>query len=263
MNCVSRLNLLNIFKGTKKENLLWQSRYLQITVQVWEREALRELRFGNHIMQSVFSKARPNHLVLPYTRFMLLGLLLCPEPKSVLHIGLGGGSIARWLYREIPNINQVVFEVNPGVIEAAYRFFDFPKDSRLQVYNKDASKVIPILTEEFDLVFLDAFSDYGAPEELTRIEFLMDLRDCINSSGWVVGNLWTMTGDFIEQCGKWRSTFSKVLTARANKKGNVILFGSKNSQTFCKEKLEQKTKIMQGRHQLEFQKMIRELKTIL
>ena len=262
MNLFLSLKLFNIFKVKRQEKLLWESRDFGVTVQVWERESLRELRFGNNIMQSVFSKDRPNHLILPYTRFMLLGLLFCPKPSSVLHIGLGGGSIARWLHREIPNIHQIIIEVNSNVIEAAYRFFDFPRDYRLQIINKDASKVVPKITDKFDLIFLDAFGDYGPPEVLTRENFLQDLRGCINSTGWLVGNLWTMKGDFVEQCQKWDSTFANVLTARANKKGNVILLGSKVNQTYSMHKLDQITKILQLRHKIEFQKMILELKTL-
>ena len=69
--------------------MIWENKNSVGTVQVWEKEDRRELRFGNHIMQSVFSTVKPDYLVLPYTRFMLLGLLFCTEPKTVLHPGLG------------------------------------------------------------------------------------------------------------------------------------------------------------------------------
>ncbi|MDP6215610.1 MAG: hypothetical protein QF649_00195, partial [SAR324 cluster bacterium] len=67
---------------------MWENKVSGVTVQVWEKDDRRELRFGNHIMQSVILKKHPDKLVLPYSRFMLLGLLFCPAPKSVLHIGL-------------------------------------------------------------------------------------------------------------------------------------------------------------------------------
>ena len=122
--------------------MIWENKNSGVTVQVWEKEDRRELRFGNHIMQSVFSTVNPDHLVLPYTRFMLLGLLFCQDPKSVLHIGLGGGSIVRWMYREFPRIQQTIIEINPAVIEAARRFFEFPLDKRLSVVQADATQII-------------------------------------------------------------------------------------------------------------------------
>jgi spermidine synthase len=87
------LNLLKILQKSRPERLIWEKENSGVTVQVLEKEGRRELRFGNHIMQSVFSTVNPDYLVLPYTRFMLLGLLFCPEPKSVLHIGLGAAAL--------------------------------------------------------------------------------------------------------------------------------------------------------------------------
>ena len=227
------MNLLNIFKGKKKEHLLWESKDSELAVQVWEKGGRRELRFGNKVLQSVFSITQPHYLVLPYTRYMLLSLVFFPEPKSILHIGLGGGSIARWFHYEFPNIQQSIIEVNEDVIEVAYSFFEFPRHTRLQVINGDATKLVQLISEKFDLIFLDAFNDFGAPDEVKETGFLRSLCNCLNTSGIVVGNFWTLTGDFIEQCEMWSSIFVSVHNARANIKGNEILFGSQISQIHC------------------------------
>lgn len=253
------MKLFNLLLKSSPESLIWESKVSGVIVQVWEKEDRRELRFGNHIMQSVISKIRPDMLVLPYSRFMLLGLLFCPEPKSVLHIGLGGGSIVRWMHREFPELQQTVIEINSAVIEAAHSYFDLPRDKRLRVLCADAAEMIPTLTDKFDLIILDAFGDYGAPEELTQIEFLHKLRDCLHDNSWLVGNLWTVTGDFEERREQWKSTFNQVLGARANRKGNVILLGSQLSQLPEKQQFETTAKILQKRHQIDFRKMLREL----
>jgi len=242
--------------------LIWENKNSGVTVQVWKKEDRRELRFGNHIMQSVFSTVNPDHLVLPYTRFMLLGLLFCQDPKSVLHIGLGGGSIVRWMHREFPELQQTVIEINSAVIEAAHSYFELPQDERLCVLCADAAEMIPTLTDKFDLIILDAFGDYGPPEELTRIEFLQKLRDCLHDDCWLVGNLWTVTGDFEERREQWKLTYNQLLEARANRKGNVILYGSQLSQLPEKNQFEATAKILQKRHQLDFRKMLRELKKV-
>ena len=245
------------------ERLIWENEISGVIVQVWEKEDRRELRFGNHIMQSVFSTVNRDYLVLPYTRFMLLGLLFCPEPKAVLHVGLGGGSIARWLHREFPRLQQTIIEVNSGVIEAAQRFFELPQDKRLRVLQGDATEIIPTLTEKFDLIILDAYTDFDRPEEVKGVEFIKNLSECINYSGWLVGNAWTMTGDFVEQCEIWNSTFAQVLQARANQKGNVILFGSQIQRLPEKNKFKKTAEILHKRHRLDFQRMLRELQGVV
>ena len=139
---------------------MWESENSGVTVQVWEKDDRRELRFGNHIMQSVFSKIRPNQLVLPYSRFMLLGLLFCTEPKTVLHIGLGGGSIVRWMHREFPETKHTVIEKNSAVIEAARLFFELPQDNRLRLLKGDVTEIIPTLIEKFDIILLDGLHGF-------------------------------------------------------------------------------------------------------
>ncbi len=257
------MNLLKILQKSRPERLIWEKENSGVTVQVLEKEGRRELRFGNHIMQSVFSTVNPDYLVLPYTRFMLLGLLFCPEPKSVLHIGLGGGSIVRWMHREFPETNHTVIEKNSAVIEAARRFFELPQDNRLRLLKADVTEIIPTLTEKFDIILLDAYTDFGAPEEVKRVEFLRNLRGCLNSTGWLAGNTWTMTGDFLEQCEIWKSTFTQVLQARANLKGNVILLGSQISQLPDKKNYQETAKMLNKRHRLDFRKMLSELKTVI
>ncbi len=256
------MNFLNILKGKRKENLLWESKDSVLTVQVWEKGERRELRFGNKVIQSVYSIVKPHYLVLPYTRFMLLSLIFCPNPKSILHIGLGGGSIARWFHVEFPDIQQSIIEVNKNVIEASHRFFKFPKDKRLKVINADASKVVPSMSEKFDLIFLDAFTDFGAPKSVKKIDFLRSLRGCLNTSGLAVGNFWTLTGDFKEQCEIWGSIFCSVHNSRANKKGNEILFGSNLPKMDEEIKLHQISKILEKRYQIEFPKMNMDLKKL-
>ena len=246
----------------RSERLIWENENLGEVVQVWEKEGRRELRFGNHIMQSVFSTVNAEYLVLPYTRFMLLGLLFCPNPKTVLHVGLGGGSIARWLHREFPLLQQTIIEINSGVVEAAQLFFDLPQDDRLRIFQGDATEIIPTLTEKFDLIFLDAYTDFDRPEEVKGVEFLKNLSGCINFSGWLVGNAWTMTGDFMEQCEIWNSTFAQVLQASANQKGNVILFGSQIQHLPEKKKFEVTAKMLNKHYGLDFQRMLAKVQAV-
>ena len=50
-------------------------------------------------------------------------------------------------------------------------FFEFPVDKRLSVVQDDSEKIITKLESKFDQIFLDAFGEYGAPEEVTNTFF--------------------------------------------------------------------------------------------
>ena len=152
-----------------------------------------------------------------------------------------------------------MIERNASVIEAAQRFFEFPVDKRIRVIHNDAEKIITKLESKFDLIFLDAFGEYGAPEEVTNPLFLKNLCCCLNQGGWLIGNLWTITGDFIERHAQWQSTFNQLFQARANEKGNIILYASQNSKVPEMQSLKHISKTLQKHHQLDFHKMLRKL----
>ena len=118
------------------------------------------------------------------------------------------------------------------------------------------------MESKFDLIFLDAFGEYGAPEEVTNTLFLKELSRCLNPGGWLVGNLWTVLGDFFERRRLWQSTFNQLLQARANEKGNVILYASQNSKETEIKSLKQISKKLQKQHQLDFQKMLRKIEAV-
>ena len=109
---------------------------------------------------------------------------------------------------------------------------------------------------------MDSFGEYGAPEEVTNTLFLQNLCCCLNPDGWLVGNLWTITGDFIERRAQWQSTFNQLFQARANEKGNIILYASQNSKVPEMQSLKQNSKTLQKHHQLDFHKMLRKLEAV-
>ena len=183
------MSILKAFWSTLRppheERLLWERRWHDETVQVWEKLGCRELRFSNHIIQSALTLANPDHLVLRYPQHMMLALLLRPQPQRVLHLGLGAGSLPTFLHRSFPKLQQVVIELIPEVAEAAHLFFNLPQDSRLEVRIADAYEAIPDLTEDFDLICLDTFNASGAPERMNSEALLSTLRERLDLKVYV------------------------------------------------------------------------------
>ena len=61
-------------------------------------------------------RADPCALDLDYTRTMMACLMLRPRPASMLMVGLGGGSLAKYWHRWLPAADVSVVEINPHVI---------------------------------------------------------------------------------------------------------------------------------------------------
>src|SRR5688572_29228633 len=103
-------------------------------VYVTERFGVRSLHIGSDTIQSSMRLARPNDLELAYTRSMMAFLLFHDQPQRVLLVGLGGGSLVKFIYHRMPWANVEVVEVNPQVVMVARQNFQVPPDDgRLRV----------------------------------------------------------------------------------------------------------------------------------
>ena len=72
------------------------------SVEVSEEDGVRSLHLGGDAIQSSIRLDRPDELALDYTRAMMAFLLFQPLPREVLMIGLGGGSMARYIHQRMP-----------------------------------------------------------------------------------------------------------------------------------------------------------------
>ena len=73
-------------------------------VDISEEAGVRYLHFGSDWVQGAMRIARPWSLELEYTRDMMAGLLLRPPgqwPRRALLVGLGAGSLAKFIYRHL------------------------------------------------------------------------------------------------------------------------------------------------------------------
>ncbi|MEK7438200.1 MAG: spermidine synthase, partial [Pseudomonadota bacterium] len=89
------------------------------SVEVSEEGGVRSLHLGGDAIQSSIRLSRPDELALDYTRAMMAFLLFQPLPREVLMIGLGGGSMARYIHQRMPGTRTTVVEINAKVLAAA------------------------------------------------------------------------------------------------------------------------------------------------
>ena len=82
-------------------------------------------------------------------------------------------SAPKRVWRDFPAIarDQVV-ELDPDVVDAAYRWFALPRDRRLAVEVDDGRRYLQRTTERYDVIMLDAFYSDGVPFHLTTLEFM-------------------------------------------------------------------------------------------
>ena len=209
------------------ERQLFEKRSGDWVVQVFEKGDRRELRFGNNIVQSAFSIAAPDLPLLDYARAMLASLLFVPQPEYVLHLGLGAGSVPRFIHRFFPTVRQRVAEINRDVIEVAYRFFDFPDSSRLLVTEQDAREFVERNGETYDLIFVDAFVAEGASAGFNEHSFFDGLLSRLSRQGWVVNNVWGSDEENLHRVNRiMTAIFPALYAVSVRSRSNVIFIGS-------------------------------------
>src|SRR5712691_10709106 len=167
------------------------SRYNTIIVTE-DHSGLRTLLFeSGGSRQSVVKPGDPDHLELPYARVALAGLALCEEPRRILVVGLGGGTLPMFLRKHYPNAAIDVAQIDPDVVDVAKKFFGFREDERMQVHVGDGRRFIENVRQpQYDVIYLDAFGAYNVPEHLATQEFLRAVRRAVVPSGVAIGNVW-------------------------------------------------------------------------
>jgi spermidine synthase len=175
-----------------QDKILYQKQSPYSLVVVTEDDqGMRTLSFGTGgVRQTVVKVGDPDHLELPYASVMLSGLALCPEPKRVLVVGLGGGSIPSFLHKHYPKTRIDAVEIDPVVVEVAKQFFGFTEDEMQKAYVQDGRQFIEERPNTYDIIFLDAFGSDSIPYHLATREFLEAVRRAITARGVVLADVW-------------------------------------------------------------------------
>ena len=244
------------------EKLLFEKEYNGVPVQVWEKLDRRELRFGNLIVQSAYSTLQPDCLLLRYTRQMLAAIALVPQLENVLHIGLGGGSVANFLYHHFSKIQQTAIEINPLVIEAAYEHFGLPNDSRLKVLGVDVTQSINVLSGPYDLIFLDAFDHSGASSSFDSTSLLLQLQDLLKTDGWLIGNFWNQFRLFSLQKELWHGLCGQLIEAKTGLMTNSILYGHAKSNQILMSTVQERAQELESTLPLRLLPLVKRFKNL-
>lgn len=161
------------------------------------QDGLRTLLFEHGgARQSVAKPGDPDHLELQYSRVAMAGLALCGEPRRILVVGLGGGTIPSFLRAHYPKARIEVVDINPDVVVVAKKFFGFREDALMQAHVADGRRFIEgVAQPTYDAIFLDAFGTDSVPASLTTQEFLRAVRRSLMPGGVVIGNVWSRTNN--------------------------------------------------------------------
>src|SRR6185295_11689047 len=112
-------------------------------VAVSDSRGVRTLHVGGEAIQSAMKIGDPFALALDYTRCMMAFLLMHPEPREALMIGLGGASLPKFFHRHLRKTRVRVVELDARIVAAARTQFALPPDDdRLTVEIGDGAEAL-------------------------------------------------------------------------------------------------------------------------
>lgn len=112
---------------------------------------------------------------------------------AVLYLGLGGGTIPMLVAQELPELKQVVVEIDPKVIEVVRNEFGIGEYKAIDVRQGDAFEMVKgkyDFGERFDLVMVDVFSDFQSLDkpQSTENEFVDYYAGLLKPGGQLIFN---------------------------------------------------------------------------
>jgi spermidine synthase len=196
---------------------------------VHQTQKMKSLHFSIAEVQSCMDLSRPDSLDLAYTRTMMGFLLFHPRPLRIAMIGLGGGSLAKFCYRHLPESDITVLEINPHVI-ALRREFSVPEDdARFRVVRADGSRYVRAHEGAFDVLLVDGYDSDGLPAVLSSKRFYDDVFDCLRPSGVICANIHLDNEEFALLLARIGRSFHSVpLAVKERESGNAIVFARKD-----------------------------------
>lgn len=164
-------------------------------IEVVDIGDMRSMHFGTYPRQSSMSIQQPHQLTLSYTRSMMACLLFNPLPKHILVIGLGGGSLVKFLLHHYPDTQITVIEYRRDVIDIAQRFFGVPEhDERLIICHGDGYQLVSEMfyrgEQQFDLLLVDAYDHEGMAQSIGAQVFFDACAGVLSPRGLMSINLW-------------------------------------------------------------------------
>jgi spermidine synthase len=248
------------------EQTIYQTEDKDGSIEVKDVDGIRSLYFGSFAQQSAMSLKNPDQLHLAYTKAMMSWLLFEEIGDSdILQIGLGGGSLAKYLLQHFPACRVEVVEYRAAVAEVAHDYFGLPREARLNVVIGDGARYVKervnLQRELYSLIMLDAFDSKGMAEALCNPEFFAACKSMLKKDGILVVDLWNTNEQFTQLFSWIGSLFeAKLLFLPVHGMVNVIgLFFHEDTPIYSRKALQKRAVQLEKIYRLPFKQFLKDL----
>jgi spermidine synthase len=126
--------------------------------------------------------------------YFTIGPVLAENPKDILILGLGGGTVIKQ-FLGLFDARIDVVEISPKVVELAKAHFGIEESGRLKIFIDDAFDFVKKAGRKYDVIIVDAFEGDIIPEKFTTFEFMQAVASRLSEKGVAIAN--TITSGFL------------------------------------------------------------------
>ena len=167
-------------------------------------------RKGWDYTQSTTNLRDPDDLPLAFARTMTVAVVYPEEPKRILMVGLGGGTISAYLGRFMRDATIDTVEIDPGVIAAAKTYFGLRDTGRIRYLDADGRVFLNRNKQLYDLILLDAFHGGYVPFHLLTKEFYALVKQRLKPNGAAAFNVHDGTKLYVSTIVTLQAVFPTV-----------------------------------------------------
>ncbi len=107
--------------------------------------------------------------------------------KSVLILGLGGGTVAGLIWKKWKDVKITGIEIDPMMIKLGKKYLGLD-EGRTQIIVEDAYKFVLANKTKYDLIIVDLYNGDTFPKQFEEEKFIVKLTKSISKDGRVIFN---------------------------------------------------------------------------
>ncbi len=172
---------------------------------------MRFSRANSEFSESTINTSNSMELPSSYNRSIMAALAYSPDCKKILMVGLGGGSITRYINTFMPNVDITNVELDRDVIRLAKKYFYIKEANNFKIIESDGRIYLKQnMDTKYDLVILDAFRGGYIPFHLLTKEYFSLIKEHLNTNGCVALNLHTNSELYDSTIVTLKDTFANI-----------------------------------------------------
>jgi spermidine synthase len=202
---------------------------------------VRHLKFGDSLQSGMYVDD-PVQSDFQYTEYFHLAWVFKQDIRTVLFLGLGGGSAPKKFHADYPELDIDIVEIDPEVVDVAQQYFHFRSGARLHVTVDDARTYLSNSDKRYDLIVHDAYYCETVPFHLITREFFQMAVTRLTPTGVFVFNLISdvigpdsMLFRGVYKC--WQELFQTIYVFPVEQKRNIVLIGCLAGDAISKDEV--------------------------